>query len=140
VKIRQKRSRQKVRFDVTYGMGGTACGELPRQQIEGKSAREVIQSIAALPQQTESASRTANVLTDTLQTLKKIDAELIRATGDRALGEPIDLDEVVIAGEGDGAQKEGIVGPECNEVTIRLSESYEGGEGSWQIERQVELG
>ena len=140
MKTRQKRNHQKVKCDITYGMGGTAYGELPRDQIEGKSARELIQSVVALPQRTDSASRTANVLADAMQTLKQIDAELIRSTGDKALGEPIDLDGVVIAREGDDAQKEGIVGPECDEVSIRLSESYCGGEGSWQIKQRIELG
>jgi hypothetical protein len=138
MKTRQKRSRPKVKFDITYGMGGSAYGELPRQQLEGKSARELIQSVVALPQRTESASRTANVVADAMQTLKQIDAELVRATDNKALGAPIDLDGVVIAREGDDARKEGVVGPECDEVTIRLSESYCGGEESWQIKSRIE--
>ena len=123
----RERSTRKVRCEIGYGMGGSAIGELPRDQIAGKSAREVIQSVVALPQQPGPASRTAKVLSDALQTVRQIDAELIRASTGKADGEPIGLDEVVITRDDDQRQDESVVGPECEEIKIRVSESYCGG-------------
>ena len=123
----QKRKTRNVTLDVAYGIGGSAVGVLPRDQIAGKTAREVIQSVIELPQQPGSASRTAKVLAAALQTMRQIDAELIKASTGKAGGEPIGLDQVVIPSDDDQRQDESIVGPECDEIAIRVSESYCGG-------------
>jgi hypothetical protein len=122
-----RRNKKNVSLDVQYGIGGSAVGVLPRDQIAGKSTRQVIESVIALPQEPGSASRTAKVLADALQTMRQIDAELVNASAGKAVGEPIRLDQIVIPSDDDQKQDESVVGSECDDITIRVSESYQGG-------------
>jgi len=140
MRVQQKRNTRKVRLEIGYGLGGAATGELPRHQVAGKSARQVIQSVVELPQQSGPASRTAKVLGDAMRTMRQIDAELLNASRGKAHGEPIGLDDVVITCDDDQKQDESGVGQETEEVTIRCSESYRGGDGTWQTRRQTESG
>jgi hypothetical protein len=140
MRTQQKRNTRKVRLDIGYGLGGAATGEFPRHQVAGKSAREVIQSVVELPQQPGPASRTAKVLADAIRTMRQIDAELINVASGKAHGEPIGLDDVVITCDDDQKQDESTTGQECEEIKIRCSESYRGGDGTWQIRRHTELG
>jgi len=139
MRTQQKRNTRKVRLEVGYGLGGAATGEFPRHQVAGMPARDVIQRVLEMPQQPGPASRTAKVLADALRTMRQIDAELVNASSGKAQGEPIGLDDVVITCDDDQKQ-EGSVGQETEEVSIRCSESYRGGDGTWQTRRHTESG
>jgi len=140
VGTQQKRIARKVRVGVGYGMGGSAFGEFSRDEIAGKSVAEVIQGVVDRPQVPGSAARTAKVLADALRTTREIDAELTRASSGRAEGRPVGLDQVVIGHEDGGERDESVVIQETEEITIRLSESYRGGEARWQSGRYVGRG
>jgi hypothetical protein len=135
---RQRRiAARKVRVGVGYGMGGSASAEFRREEIAGKSAREVITQVLGRPQPSESATRTAKVLAEAMKTTRAIDAELIRASRDKADGKPISLDEVVVDHEEAEGQDESVVMQEIEEVTLRVSESYRGGDRQCRYSRSA---
>jgi hypothetical protein len=119
---------RKIKWGLTYGMGGTAFAELPLEQVAGKSALEVIKRILDHPQSSESAARTARVLEEALQTARTIDAELIRASRNKADGTPITFDQVIVDCEECEEQGESVAVQETEEINIRLSEAYRGGD------------
>jgi hypothetical protein len=124
----QKRTPKKeIDVRVTYGLGGSVFGQFPRHRVAGMSARELIQLVIDGPQPPGSAARTAKVLADVLRTQRMIDAELTRAAGGQADGDPISLDQVVVKEEDVEEQRESPVIQDTEEVTIRLSEAYRGG-------------
>jgi hypothetical protein len=137
---RQRIRAQRVRVGVTYGMGGSAFAEFPRDEIAGKSAAELIAKVISRPQPSESAARTARVLQEAMRTAREIDAELIRSSRNRADGEPIGLDQVVVAREEGVEQGEGVAVQETEEVTFRVSESYRGGGERCRCRRYAEQG
>lgn len=106
---------------VQYGMGAECTATLPDAEVNGKSAREVVTTVANTPQDTELAQGTAEVLKEIIGKRRLIDVEVARHpdNGGRA-GEPIEMDDIVIK-KGD----EQI--PESGLLTLRLSEPYVGG-------------
>jgi hypothetical protein len=135
---RQKRiTARKVRVGVGYGMGGSAFAEFRREEIAGKSALDVITRVLGRPQPSESATRTAKVLAEALKTTRAIDAELIRASRDKADGKPISLDQVVVDHEEAEGEDESVVMQEIEEVTLRVSESYRGGDRQCRYSRSA---
>lgn len=135
-----KRKARKIRVELGYGVGGSAFAELPFDQVAGKPALEVIKQVLGHPQPSESASRTARVLAEALQTKRAIDAELTRASRNKADGKPITLDQVIVDGEEGEEQDESVVVREIEEIKMRLSESYRGGEALCLCRRHAERG
>jgi hypothetical protein len=129
--------KKKVRVRVSYGVGGSIEGLFPRQEVAGKSARDVIGLVVSSPQPSSSAERTRKVLEDVFKTQQAIDAELTRAASGEEDGEPISLHQVVVKEEDGEEQSESRVTQESEELTIRLSEPYRGGT-KWQSERRVD--
>ena len=128
----QKRTaKKKIDVRVTYGLGGSVFGQFPSNTVAGISARNLIKLVIDGPQPPGSATRTAKVLADVLRTERAIDAELTRASSGEADGEPISLDQVVVAEEDGEEQRESPVIQKSDEITIRLSEAYRGGK-IWQ--------
>jgi len=123
MRIQQKRSSRQVRVGVDYGMGGSLSALFERDVLEGMPAIEVLRRVLDAPQPPGSESRTARVVAEALRTLREIDVELVKASGSKAEGEPIGLDQVILAREED----ENTVGRKQEEIRIRLSESYCGG-------------
>ena len=128
-------ARKRVDVQVTYGLGGSVLGQFPREEVAGKSASDLINLVLSRPQRPGSAARTAKVLEDVLRTERAIDAELTRAAGGEADGEPISLDQIVVKEDEDEEQRDSSVTQELEEVTIRLSEAYRGG-ARWQSDRR----
>ena len=139
---RQKRitagKARKIRFGLDYGKGGSAFAELPLEQVAGKSALEVIKRVVGHPQQSEAASRTARVIEQALRTTRAIDAELTKASRNKANGEPITLDQVIVDREESEEKDDSVVVRETDEITIRLSESYRGGDAPCRCRRRNE--
>lgn len=131
---------RKVRCEVAYGMGGSAFAEFPREEIAGQSAIELIRRVAGRPQQSESAARTARILEEAIRTAREIDAELIKSSRNSADGEPIGLDQVVVAREEGAEQDERVAVEETEWVNLRVSESYRGGGARCRRRRYAEQG
>ena len=138
--LRRKRIERKVRVDIDWGMGGSVSGVFPRDELVGKPAGAVIDSVLARPQTPGTAERTARVLRDALRTSRAIDVEVIKAASRRSEGEPITFEQPLVPREKDAEQDESGLVRETEQVKIRLSESYRGGSRRWQCKRQVDRG
>ena len=114
-----------VGFNVIYGIGAACYGRLQRESISGLSTRELIARVAEHPQAAGPASRTATVLMEVLRSGRPVDVELVHSASANAEGEPIGLDDPVSLRE---AADVGGSGAESDELTIRISESYQGGQ------------
>jgi hypothetical protein len=130
--------KSKISCGIDYGVGGSAFAELPREQVVGRSALEIIKRVIGHPQLSDTASRTAKVIEEALRTKRMIDAELTRAARNKADGEPIRLDQVLVESEEGEEQDESVVVRETDEITIRLSEAYRGGDARCQCRRRTE--
>ena len=122
--VQQRRSR-KMRVSAEYGIGGSCSALFLRDELEGKSALEVLRRVIGSPQSPGSASRTARVVSEALNTMREIDVELLGAGG-KAEGEPIGLDHVIVKDDGEEIE-ENAAELQQEEIRIRLSESYRGG-------------
>lgn len=112
-----------VEVRVCYGLGASCLGRFPRRVIGGLPTHEVIQRVIDSPQPTESAARTARVLTKVVGSGRPVDVEVHTGPNDVTRpGKPIALDDVVIPERsvGDGA-------PQPDSVTVLMSEAYRGG-------------
>lgn len=110
-----------VHARVVYGMGAPCDAVLPRQKVESSSVRELIDEIVSSRQPSEPARRTASVLAEAMRSGRVLNVEVVRgADGDRAIGQPVSLHDVVLP---KGQSPANI--PE--EVTIRASEPWVGG-------------
>jgi len=125
---------------VDYGMGGSVSGVFPRDELAGKPAGEVIQRVLDHPQTPGTAGRTAKVLGDAIRTGRAIDLELTRNASRRSEGEPISFDHILVPREQDAEQSEGGLVQETEEIAMRLSESYCGGDSRWQPGRYRDRG
>ena len=129
---------RRIRCSSEYGMGGSAYADLPVEQVVGKTAREVLRSVAGHPQMSETGRRVARVVAEVLRTMKDIDAELVQASRNRADGKPISLDQVLIENEEGEGQDESVVARETEEITVRISEAYRGGDAPCPYRRHAE--
>ena len=111
-----------VEVSVCYGLGASCVGRFPHRLVGGLPAREVVQKVLESPQPTESAARTARVLSRVVRSGRPIDVELSNAPEDGTNpGRPIALDDVVVPeSRNDSA-------PQSDKVTVFLSEAYRGG-------------
>lgn len=137
---RQRRIERKVRVDVDYGMGGSVSGVFSRDELAGKPAGEVIQRVLDHPQALGTAARTAKVLRDAIQTGRAIDLELTRNESRRSEGAPITFERILVPREEEAGQGEKGLVQETEEITMRLSESYCGGDSRWQPGRTRDRG
>jgi hypothetical protein len=119
-------------------MGGSASADLSVEEVAGKTAREFLKQVVGHPQSSETAARTARLIEQVLQTMKAIDAEVIPASGNRADGIPISLDDVLVEGEEGEGQDESVVARGTEEITIRLSEAYRGGDAPCPFRRHAD--
>ena len=124
--VQQQRPARKMRVSAEYGIGGKFSALLSRDELKGKTAHEVLQTLVDRPQSPGSETRTARVVADALSTLREIDVELVKSQGGKAEGEPVGLDDVIVADDG-GVREENATGQQQEEIRIRLSESYRGG-------------
>ena len=125
---RQKRITRKVRVEADYGVGGSVSGVFPRDELVGKPAGEVLRRVVDSPQEPGAAERTAQVLKDALRTKREIDLELTKNASRRSEGQPITFERILVPREGDAEQGERGLVEETEEIKMRLSESYCGGE------------
>lgn len=114
----------RVRFDVIYGLGGMCGTSVPRAEINGQTARQMIRIVTDSTQSDPNAARTAREITRALGGPFELDVEFIgRSVGPGgADGEPVGIDEPLFPGPESPSHR-----PVPNHVTLRLSESYRGG-------------
>ena len=123
-----------------YGMGGTVSGEFPRDELVGKPASEVIQRVLDHPQRPGMAERTAKIVRDAIRTCRAIDLELTKVGSHRSEGEPITFERVLVPHEKDVEEGESNLVQKTEEINLRLSESYCGGDTRWQPGRHGDRG
>jgi hypothetical protein len=114
---------ENVAVTVGYGLGANCAGTFTRKSVSGKTARAMIQRVVQEPQLDRRSARTASVLRNVLSGGRILDCELILGQEDvTAVGTPIELDQVVLPEE-----KKDSLAPEKREITLRVSEPYQGG-------------
>lgn len=116
--------RARVRFDVIYGLGGMCGTSVPRAEINGQTARQMIRTVTDSAQSDPKAARTAREINRAISGPLELDVELInRSVGPGgADGEPVRLDEPLFPGPESPTHRR-----VPDHVTLRLSESYRGG-------------
>jgi len=88
---------ERVLTRVLYGIGGACVAELPVEEVESKSVREIILRVAEEPQRPGPAERTAKVLKEVIQSGGRA-LYVERTAGpaaDPGTGEPLVLDHPV---------------------------------------------
>ena len=137
---RQQKIKRSTKVGVDYGAGGSVSAIFPRDELVGKPASDVIWRVLDAPQTPGRAERTAKVLRDAMRAKRAIDVEVIKAATRRSEGEPITFNQVLVPGEKDVEEGESGLVRETEEITIRLSESYCGGDTRWQPGRHSDRG
>ena len=142
------KEKRKMDFGIEFGMSTQCCATLDEDDVLGKTTKTLIQDIAAVPQETEAAERTARVLKDVLSKNRPVDVEIAPGPNDYTEpGQPIGIDQVPF--ERNDEENETDQEPfktndavieieqkpsktkdeeiETEEVTLRVTEPYVGG-------------
>lgn len=111
------------KMDVTtaYSFAPPCSATLLVDEVRGASARHLMERVAKSPQRDPLRQRAAMMLDGALRSGRTLDVEkyFSKAPNDDALGEPVELDEVVI-NEGDEL-------PDRQALHLRAGEYYVGG-------------
>jgi hypothetical protein len=111
---------KEYKLNLQYGMGGACVATLPETEVEGSTARDLINSIVKIPQPNKPAQRTARVLVEVIASGRSVDVELSDGKSETVEpGKPIELDDVVV--------QNNMHDTKPKEITFKVSEPYVGG-------------
>ncbi len=113
---------KQIDTELRYGMGAVCKASLPESKIRNVTARNVIMAITSSPQSSETARRTARVVTEAIRRGRSMDVEVYEgAESDEVTGRPVELGDVVIP------DRNGEQDTETERLALQVTEPYVGG-------------